>query len=101
MWIRTSHGLAVIFGCAHAGVVNTLDHIARLTGGDNFYALVGGMHLVNADERRITATVRAFRERGVRLLCPCHCTGETAARAIKKEFPREFVTVGAGTKLRL
>ena len=31
LFIETTNGLVVIAGCAHAGVVNTLDHISALT----------------------------------------------------------------------
>lgn len=43
----------MILGCAHAGVINTLNYIARLIGTDRFAAVIGGMHLLKASEPRI------------------------------------------------
>lgn len=34
LYIETCAGLVVVLGCAHAGVVNTLDYIAELTDQD-------------------------------------------------------------------
>ena len=30
--MKSNKGLIVVFGCAHSGVVNTLDYISKLTG---------------------------------------------------------------------
>ena len=53
LWIDTPTGLVVCVGCAHAGLVNTLLHVQRLTGGRRVRAVIGGFHLLSADERRI------------------------------------------------
>ncbi len=48
LFIETTTGLVVIAGCAHAGVANTLDGVAELTGRNEFFGLVGGLHLWRA-----------------------------------------------------
>lgn len=35
-------GLAIVSGCAHAGIVNTVLHSRKVMGVDKIYALVGG-----------------------------------------------------------
>ena len=45
LYIECVQGLVILLGCAHSGVVNTLEHISRLTGCDRFHAVIGGMHL--------------------------------------------------------
>ena len=47
LYADTDLGLVVILGCAHAGVVNTLDYIRHITGRP-IHAVLGGTHLVNA-----------------------------------------------------
>jgi len=42
LYIETPAGLVVVLGCAHAGVVNTLDYIADLTGKKKIHAVLGG-----------------------------------------------------------
>ncbi len=44
LFMDTPEGLVVVLGCAHSGVINTLNYIAKITGKDKFYAVIGGMH---------------------------------------------------------
>ncbi len=66
LWIDTPTGLVVCVGCAHAGLVNTLLHVQRLNGGRRVRAVIGGFHLVNADERRIEGDHRRPAGTGLR-----------------------------------
>lgn len=83
IYFESKEGLVVILGCAHAGVVNTLEHVMKLTRKTKVHAVMGGMHLVNADEARIRRTKEYFAQVGVQKLMPCHCTG---IRAVSKLF---------------
>lgn len=97
MWLETGEGIAVILGCAHSGVVNTLDYIAELTGATRFHSVIGGMHLIEAREERIAATVDALNRYQVKRLAPCHCTGEPATSILSTQFREQYVCAGAGT----
>jgi len=92
-------GTVVVLGCAHAGVVNTLEHIRTLTHGAPIHTVVGGMHLLNAGERRLTETVAALRRLGVQRFGPNHCTGPAATALFWHEFPGRCVQCCVGTRL--
>lgn len=92
-------GTVVVLGCAHAGIVNTLEHIRTLTHGAPLHTIVGGMHLLNADERRLTETFAALRRFGVRRFGPNHCTGPYAAALFWREFPGRCFPCSAGSRL--
>ena len=47
LFFDTADGLVVLLGCAHSGVVNTLEYIRHLTGGRPIHTVLGGMHLLN------------------------------------------------------
>jgi 7,8-dihydropterin-6-yl-methyl-4-(beta-D-ribofuranosyl)aminobenzene 5'-phosphate synthase len=79
LYIETPAGLVVVVGCAHAGVVNTLDYVAGLTGRDRMYAVLGGMHLGRATPRRLEETLAALKRYGVAQVGTAHCTGMHAA----------------------
>lgn len=96
--IRTPAGTVVVLGCAHAGVVNTLDRVRALTDGAPIRAVLGGMHLGNASERRIGWTIDRLRRFKPGLLAPMHCTGQKAMAALWTAFPD--VCAGAGTGAR-
>lgn len=98
LFFRTPRGVVVVLGCAHAGVVNTLDHIVRLTGG-NIHTVIGGMHLENASPRRMAETVAGLRRLGVQRLGPVHCTGWKAVGVFQREFPEQYLHCTAGTML--
>ena len=59
------HGLVVLTGCGHAGIVNIVRYARRLTGIETVAAVVGGFHLSGpAFEPIIKPTVDALAEIG-------------------------------------
>jgi 7,8-dihydropterin-6-yl-methyl-4-(beta-D-ribofuranosyl)aminobenzene 5'-phosphate synthase len=98
LFFDTRDGVVALLGCAHAGVVNTLQHVRRLTNGRPIHTVLGGMHLLNAGRERITNTVEALRTLGVQRLGPAHCTGAAAAARLWHEFPHASTTCSVGTR---
>jgi len=101
LFIETAKGLVIVFGCAHAGVVNTLNRIADLTEKEQFYAVMGGMHLLNASEERIERTIAVFREYNLQGIGPAHCTGTKAAEKFRCVFPEQCFTCSVGARIDL
>ena len=99
--IETDFGLVVILGCAHRGIVNTLEHARRLTGEETIYAAVGGSHLFRASPQRIEETATALKQMGVQLLGVSHCTGFAASTRLAHELGSALVANNAGTRLKL
>ena len=98
LWIDTPTGLVVCVGCAHAGLVNTLLHVQRLNGGRRVRAVIGGFHLLSADERRIKATIDALQALAFDEIVPCHCTGEAAVEALVAAFGERCRPGAAGMR---
>ncbi len=101
LFIESSKGLVVVFGCAHAGVVNTLHRIADLSRQKHFYAVMGGMHLLSACEERVERTITVFREYNLQRIGPAHCTGAKAVEKFRAVFPEQFFTCSVGTRIEL
>lgn len=99
LFLDTAKGIVVILGCAHAGVMNTLNYIAQLTGTEKFYAVIGGMHLLNANYERLQATAETFKKYDVQLLGANHCTGIPALTFFWHHFPEKCISCNAGTRL--
>jgi len=91
---------ALISGCAHAGIINTLEHAIELTG-KNPSIVVGGAHLIGASQERISKTVKRFKEMGVRKVALGHCTGWKAMRAFEDEYGEDFIPLHVGLRLDL
>lgn len=92
----TGKGLVVITGCAHSGIVNTILHSMKLTGSNKVHAVLGGFHLVDADEERLIQTIERLREFGVKVLRPGHCTGSKAVNLLTNAFGKRCKPLNAG-----
>jgi len=99
--INTEPGLAVILGCAHRGIINTLYHAQQLTGVKTIDTVLGGCHLMDASEERVWLTIAALKELGVQRLGVCHCTGLPASAIMAQQFGDKFFFNNAGTVLSL
>ncbi len=95
--LKTSKGLVVILGCAHAGIVNILNHFTEKMKEDKIYAVVGGTHLAFADDEQIEKTLEVLERYGIEKLGVSHCTGlEVSAKLYNRLRDRFFfASVGA------
>ena len=100
LFIETAKGLVIIFGCAHAGVVNILHHIADLTEKKQFYAALGGMHLLRASKDRVERTETVFRDYGLKKIGPAHCTGSDVIRRFWNVFQDRCFDNTVGTEVK-
>jgi 7,8-dihydropterin-6-yl-methyl-4-(beta-D-ribofuranosyl)aminobenzene 5'-phosphate synthase len=95
-------GLVVLTGCGHAGIVNTVHYVRRLTGHGTVAAIVGGFHLSGPMfEPIIEPTVDALAELAPAMLAPAHCTGWKAVHRIAARFPDAFVMSTVGTTIEV
>jgi 7,8-dihydropterin-6-yl-methyl-4-(beta-D-ribofuranosyl)aminobenzene 5'-phosphate synthase len=79
-------GLVVVSGCAHSGIINTIKYAQKITENNKVYAVLGGFHLVNADAKRIQATVDEVKKVDPEFVGPCHCTGKKATKKFAETF---------------
>ncbi len=98
LYIESAQGLVVVLGCAHSGVVNILEHVVSLTGREQVFAVLGGMHLVRASEERVTRSLEALARREVRVMAPAHCTGRAAMMRLWQRFPDRYRDCVTGTR---
>ena len=100
-FVETDEGLCVILGCAHSGVINTLEYINKLTDSRSIHTLIGGMHLGSASKERMDKTVKALEKFDIQNLYPTHCTGFKASARLLQEFPESYKTCRVGTIIEL
>lgn len=99
MAIHTEKGLMIVLGCAHAGIINTLNHIIKKSGVDQIYCIVGGTHIGFSGEVQLSESVNALKSYNIQHLVPSHCTGLAAITRIKQEFEPIFQFSHAGFSL--
>ncbi len=100
LFAEVPEGWVVLLGCAHAGVINTLDYIAELTGSGKFYALLGGMHLLRANRERLNATVEAIARYDIQQVAPVHCTGTAATAFLWHRLGDRCLDCRVGTRVQ-
>ena len=98
LYIESSQGIIVLLGCAHSGVVNTLNYVSELTRQVKVFTVLGGMHLLMASKERLEATADAFARYDVHVNGPCHCTGLKAIKYLRSRFPDRFVECSTGSR---
>ncbi|MBI2355548.1 MAG: MBL fold metallo-hydrolase [Deltaproteobacteria bacterium] len=99
--LETDKGLVVILGCCHAGLVNTLEHVAYLTGRRDVHAVVGGIHLAFCGQEQLERTIAAIKGLKLNKLAASHCTGFAAAARMSRELPKEFQVAMVGYTLEV
>jgi len=94
-------GLAILTGCAHSGIVNTVRTAQKVTSKNRIHAVIGGFHLYKADEERVAKTVDELVKLNVQLVSPCHCTGTVATGRLMQAFGERCRPLHTGDLVRL
>ena len=94
---QTTQGPVYLFGCGHAGVINTLDHARKTIDPAAVKAVIGGLHLFAADEKHLAWTAGQLKAFGVQQLIGAHCTGIESVYRIRDlvGLTRQTCMVGA------
>ena len=93
-------GLVVLSGCAHSGIINTVNYAREVTGVEDVFVVMGGFHLTGADfEPIIGPTTDALKTINPQYVVPTHCTGRKAVMHLEKEMPDKFLLNMSGTKM--
>lgn len=97
--LPTDRGLVVLLGCAHAGLVNSLEAARELLGEERIHAVVGGFHLLAAEADEVAESISALRALGVARVAAGHCTGLRAQAALLDAFPGRAPRLATGVSL--
>lgn len=97
--LRTERGLVILLGCAHAGVINILDHFKEQSGDERICTLIGGTHLGPASEEQFQATLEMLKRNRIGKIGLSHCTGLNRAAQLHQELPGRCFFAAVGTVL--
>lgn len=82
--LDTVEGLIVVTGCGHAGIVNTVETARQRVRPAPVSAIVGGLHLYEADDAQVEWTAAELKRLQVSHLVGAHCTGIEALPRLRK-----------------
>jgi 7,8-dihydropterin-6-yl-methyl-4-(beta-D-ribofuranosyl)aminobenzene 5'-phosphate synthase len=94
--LKTGKGPVVVLGCSHRGVINTLNHVQNIIGEKSIYAVMGGMHLVKANGKKLETIVQNLQRFNLEKIVVGHCTGNDAIQVLYTRFKDKLIlnTVG-------
>jgi 7,8-dihydropterin-6-yl-methyl-4-(beta-D-ribofuranosyl)aminobenzene 5'-phosphate synthase len=98
--VDSKKGLILVLGCAHAGLINIMEHVLKQTGRDGFYAILGGTHLSYADDTRFEKTLQALDYYRVEKVGVSHCTGLSNAARLQAILGDRFFFGSVGSVLK-
>lgn len=96
--VPTSRGLVVVLGCAHAGLINTVEHF-RHRLATPVRAIIGGTHLGPAGDEQFAATLDYLDRLPFERLGVAHCTGPLRSAQLHARYPNKVVFANVGTTL--
>jgi len=99
--LDTEGGLVVLMGCCHAGLINTLEHVAYSLGRRDIFAVMGGTHLGFCGQEQLEMTISTLKAWGIRKVAASHCTGFAASARLSRELPKAFQTALVGYTLEV
>lgn len=65
--------LFIITGCSHSGIKNIINQAKKVTGIHKVYGILGGLHLIGADEKDLNELGNFFNSEQIEYIAPCHC----------------------------
>ena len=80
--------------------VKAVDGISMCVKPGEIIGIIGGTHLVKADEGRIRKSVDLLKTMDLEIIGLSHCTGENAAKVLKENYDDLFLNK-TGTVLQL
>ncbi len=98
--LEAAQGLVVVLGCCHAGLINTLRQVRRLSPRP-IIAVLGGSHLQPAGPAQIAATIHTLRREFacIESFRLNHCTGWPALTALRDAFGARVAPLAAGERI--
>jgi len=99
--VRLRDGIGVITGCGHAGIVNILNKAVSLSGSRKIRFLLGGFHLAEASDERISKTIESLSSFDIESIYAGHCTGMRAFCELQRTFGSKFKQIHVGMSIEL
>ncbi|CDR08225.1 MBL fold metallo-hydrolase [Streptomyces iranensis] len=92
-------GLVILTGCGHAGIINLIRHAQKVTGIQQLYGVLGGLHLRSGPV--VDRTIDELAAEAPEVVVPAHCTSWAAQQALATRLPDAFLPNSVGSTFLL
>jgi len=97
--VKTTRGLVVVLGCAHAGMVNIMDYVKNNFPDEKIFSVFGGTHMGFSDTKQFDETMKVIDRYEIEKLGVSHCTGLAKSAQIYARMPKRFFFACVGATL--
>jgi 7,8-dihydropterin-6-yl-methyl-4-(beta-D-ribofuranosyl)aminobenzene 5'-phosphate synthase len=97
--VDAEKGLILVLGCAHAGLINIINHVLKTFKRQRIYAIIGGTHLGFSRPAQFEETLNAIDRYGIEKVGVSHCTGLEKASLLHARLGERFFFGGVGAEL--
>ena len=94
---NTDHGLVLLAGCGHAGLINTLQYARQFLRPAPLDAAIGGFHLFSAKNETLDWTADKLKEYKTAQILGAHCTGIESVYYLRQKLGLSRHTCIVGT----
>ena len=98
--VKLGNRVLVVVGCSHSGVQNIVRQARKLTGASEVIVL-GGFHLVSADQADVERVVKELLGEGVVEVHAGHCTGLAGEVELMSKLGKRFHKIHGGYYLTI
>jgi len=98
--LNTKHGLVVMTGCSHPGIIRMLKEIKEMFNKD-IYMVFGGFHLMQKSEKEMDAIIAEMKALGVVKCGATHCTGDKQIQMFKDSYGENYFELGVGNVITI
>jgi 7,8-dihydropterin-6-yl-methyl-4-(beta-D-ribofuranosyl)aminobenzene 5'-phosphate synthase len=99
--VDSAKGLIIVFGCAHAGMINIIEYALAQTQRDRIHAIIGGTHLGFSSDEQFEETLRVIDRYQIERIGVSHCTGLPKAAMLHAQLGERFFFGNVGTVLEV
>ena len=89
-------GLLIVTGCSHSGIINIVNQVSKISGMDNVFGILGGMHLIESSPEIIDKTITNLANKNIKFIAPGHCTGINAINRLIEHFDSKVDALHSG-----
>jgi 7,8-dihydropterin-6-yl-methyl-4-(beta-D-ribofuranosyl)aminobenzene 5'-phosphate synthase len=99
--VDSDRGLIIVFGCAHAGMINIINHALKSLNKNKIYAVMGGTHLIASSDAQFNETLKMINEYEIKHVGVSHCTGLEKASLLHANLKDRFFFAPVSTEFEV
>ena len=99
--VDSDRGLIIVFGCAHAGMINIINYAVKSLNKNKIYAVMGGTHLMASSDVQFTETLKMINEYDIEHVGVSHCTGLEKASLLHAKLKSRFFFASVSTEFEV